>query len=54
MPTAPRTWLALADLVGLVGLTVLGGCRDATVARGPTRMRMNNLPGFGQRRRNHP
>jgi RND family efflux transporter MFP subunit len=32
MPTAPRTWLLYA---GLIGLTVLGGCRDATVTRGP-------------------
>jgi RND family efflux transporter MFP subunit len=32
MPTSPRTWLVFA---GLIGLTVLGGCRDATVARGP-------------------
>jgi RND family efflux transporter MFP subunit len=32
MPTSPRTWLVFA---GLIGLAVLGGCRDATVARGP-------------------
>jgi RND family efflux transporter MFP subunit len=32
MPTSPRPWLLYA---GLIALTVLGGCRDATLTQGP-------------------